>query len=96
MPTRRENLAMHLMDGEMTARELAELTGAQLRLVLDDLEHVRRSYRRAFVIRPARCQSCDFELRSRQRVSTPSRCPRCRSEHVAGPWLRIESSKVTK
>lgn len=89
MPTRRELLETHLRDGETTARELAKLLGLTLRLVLDDLEHVRRSRRDIFRIRPAECLACGFVFAQRQRLGTPSRCPECRSERTAGPWLSL-------
>lgn len=87
--TRRQLLERHLRDGEATARDLALLLGAQIKTVLADLEHVRRSHRKAFRVRPAECTTCGFIFRKRDRLSTPSRCPECRSERTVGPWMEI-------
>jgi predicted Zn-ribbon and HTH transcriptional regulator len=89
MPTRREELAQLIEAREHTPRELAELTAARVRDVLDDLEHVRRSHGRAFRVRPAECLACGFAFADRRRLGTPSRCPRCRAERVVGPWLSV-------
>lgn len=37
----------------------------------------------------ARCQSCGFTFDERQRVATPGRCPRCRSERISAArfWI---------
>ncbi len=89
MPTRRELLKIHLRDGEATARDLAKLLGLKVRLVLDDLEHLRLSNRRSFELRPARCTGCGYVFKKRERLSTPSRCPKCRSERIIGPWMSL-------
>lgn len=91
MATRREELTAYLRSGERTAKDLASMQKTRMRDVLDDLEHVRRSAGRDFVLRPAQCSRCDFIFGSRPKMSTPSRCPECRSERICGPWLSIKS-----
>jgi predicted Zn-ribbon and HTH transcriptional regulator len=91
MTTRREQLVQHLTGGEHTPRDLATLMRLPIRDLLDDLEHVRRSYLGSFTIKPAVCRSCGFIFAQRSKMGTPSRCPTCKSERIAGPWLRIHA-----
>jgi transcriptional regulator len=89
MSTRREQLVHFLTSAEHTPRDLATLMRLPIRDLLDDLDHVRRSYLGSFTIKPAVCRSCGFLFDQRDKMNTPSRCPTCKSERVAGPWLRI-------
>lgn len=90
MPTKREEIASYLEAAERTPKELAAIMKMTLRDTLDNLEHVRRSVGRKFVVRQAKCTKCDFEFDSRRKLSTPSRCPECKSERIVGPWLSIK------
>jgi predicted Zn-ribbon and HTH transcriptional regulator len=78
-----------LEQAEQTVRDLANTLEMRVGDVLDDLRHVRRTVGKRLQVRPARCTRCDFVFRKRSRLSTPSRCPRCRCEQIDGPWLRI-------
>lgn len=89
MSTRREQLVQYLTSAEHTPRDLATLMRSPIKDLLDDLEHVRHSYRGSFTIKPAVCRSCGFTFEMRGKMATPSRCPTCKSERIAGPWLRI-------
>lgn len=91
MKTQRQQIVELLADQEMTARELAREMGLPLTRVHHELEHVARSLGQALEIRPARCLSCGFVYRKRTRLTTPSRCPKCRSERTEGPWLSVSS-----
>ncbi len=79
--------------GAVTARRCAD-DGAQVLVtdVIDDLEHIRRSLGKRFEIIPAVCERCDFTFSKRDRLSPPSRCPKCRSERTAGPWVQTRSN----
>jgi hypothetical protein len=89
--TRRQRLAERLAQGPATVRELAAELGVQIKTVVEDLGHVQRSLRdRKLVIEPARCLSCGFVFKRRERFTAPSRCPECRSENTDEPELRIE------
>lgn len=90
--TRREQIAEFLGRRKATARDLAAQFGLRIADAVDDLEHVRRSAGAAFHVEPARCRKCEFEFESRERLSTPSRCPECKHERIDGPWCWIETS----
>jgi predicted Zn-ribbon and HTH transcriptional regulator len=88
--TRRQQLVTHLEAGPATVRDLADLLGVRVRVVVDDLEHVRRSLGKALRVEPATCLRCDFEFRDRRRFTKPSRCPECRNERLSWPVLVLE------
>ena len=91
--TRRQQIAEALLDGPLTALEIAARFQAPVKTILADLEHVRRSLgkRGRFVVEPAECLSCSFVFEERARLGTPSRCPRCRSEHIRDPLFSIRA-----
>lgn len=88
MGTRREQMIQHLEAAPRSASELAGLMKMRVKDVVDDLEHVRRSLGKSLSIESARCVGCDFVFRQ-GRISAPSRCPRCRGEHIIGPYLSV-------
>ncbi len=89
MGTRREQMIAHLEAAPRTASELSGLMRMRIKDAIDDLEHIRRSVGKALSIEPARCVGCDFVFRA-GRISTPSRCPECRGEHIVGPYLSVK------
>ena len=90
MGTRRQQLIELLRDDYYDARTLARTVEVPINVVLADLEHIQRSLRRSVSLLPAECDECGFVFRKRKRLSTPSRCPECKSERISGPTLRLE------
>jgi transcriptional regulator len=90
--TRRQEIEARMRVGDVTPESLARELRTSLKLIVEDMEHVRCSVRapERVVVTPARCEDCGFVFRDRSRVSTPSRCPRCRSEAIASARFRIE------
>ena len=82
--TRRQRIADLLRRGPLSVPEIARLSGASVKGVLSDLEHVRRGIgpAEAWTVAPAECASCGFSFKGRERLDVPSRCPRCRSEDI--------------
>lgn len=87
--TLRQQIETQLADAEYTVRELAELFGLRVRDIVDHMEHIRRSQKRRFRLRPPECRTCGFVFKRRHRLNAPSRCPQCRRERIEGPWLSI-------
>jgi transcriptional regulator len=92
--TRRRRIVELLSAAEMGFEELRRELDEPARLLEDDLRHVERSLRRGpvrLVCEPPRCRDCGFVFRDRapHRFQPPGRCPRCRSERIAEPRLRI-------
>jgi predicted Zn-ribbon and HTH transcriptional regulator len=92
--TRRQQLVRRLSAAPATVRDLAAELGLQIRQVVEDLEHIRRSLRskreKELKMQPAECERCEMVFTDRQRFTAPSRCPRCRSERTTHPVLWIE------
>ena len=89
--TKRQQIMEILTEGERTVRELAGIMELPISQTISELEHVARSCKRQFKLRPALCQSCGFKFTKRARFSSPSRCPKCRSERTEGPFMRLEA-----
>ena len=98
MGTRREEIGRLLRARPHSPLELARQVKAPVKTVLADLEHVRRGLRpgEAWVVDAAACRSCGFVFRERSRLSTPSRCPECRSEDIADPSFAISAASAGK
>ena len=89
--TRRQEIIEILSKEEKTAQELANFFRVELKFILDDLVHVKRSVRpRKLKSKPAYCKACGFIFKERSKVSKPSRCPRCKKEAIQAAVFRIE------
>lgn len=88
---------MEALEGRfLSARELSQLAGISEKDVHQHLEHIRRTVSRgqqAFVIKPAACNTCGFQFRSRKRSKKPGKCPVCRSEYIEEPLFAIKMRK---
>jgi hypothetical protein len=89
--TRRQEIARLLRQGRLSVLDIARRFGAPARSVLADLEHIRRGLAAGerWVVSEAECLSCGFVFKGRERLNTPSRCPRCRSEQIRDPEFAI-------
>jgi hypothetical protein len=89
--TRRQEIIKILSKEEKTAQELANLFKIELKFILEDLEHIRRTVKpRKLVMKPAFCKSCGFVFKERSKISKPSRCPRCKKEWIQAALFKIE------
>lgn len=83
--TVRAALAAALREGPATARELSARVGIREKDVAAHLEHLARSLAHGderLHVTPASCVECGYAFRSRDRLSRPSACPRCRSTRI--------------
>lgn len=80
----------------LSSHQLAQMLGIPARQVEEHLTHIvktiARDKTRRFILDPARCQDCDFVFRDRSRLTSPCRCPHCRSEAIAAPRYGIDLS----
>jgi predicted Zn-ribbon and HTH transcriptional regulator len=80
----------------LSSYQLAQMLGIPERQVEEHLTHVvktiTRDKTRRFILDPARCRDCDFVFRDRNRLTSPSRCPHCRSETIVAPRYGIDLS----
>lgn len=92
--TRRRRITDLLEQGEWGFDELRRELETSTRALEDDLRHVERSLKHGgsrLWVEPARCLACDFSFldRAPRKFHAPSRCPRCRSERISEPRLRV-------
>lgn len=94
--TLRQRMIDVITGTRLSSHQLAQMLGIRERQVEEHLLHVvktiARDKSRRFVLDPARCQDCDFVFRDRRRLTRPSRCPHCRSEHILAPRYGIDSA----
>jgi predicted Zn-ribbon and HTH transcriptional regulator len=93
--TPRQRIIDVITGTRLSSYQLAQMLGIPERQVEDHLVHVVKSIARdkaqRFILDPARCQDCDFVFRDRRRLTSPSRCPHCRSEGITAPRYGIDS-----
>jgi predicted Zn-ribbon and HTH transcriptional regulator len=90
MPTLRKAIAEALESEPLDLREISKLFHIKEREALDHLEHIARSVRpKRFIMEPPLCLDCGFAFKKRDRLSTPSRCPLCKSSSITSPRFRI-------
>ncbi|MDW7709899.1 MAG: hypothetical protein SCH98_05450 [Deferrisomatales bacterium] len=93
-PSVRREILERLRRGPATLRELSRELGLRERETAEHLGHAARSLRQGETLAevPAECRGCGFRFRKRERLTTPGRCPRCRSERIRPAVFRVESA----
>ncbi len=93
MLTLRKKIAEALREESFDLREISKRFGVKEREALDHLEHIEKSiHPKRLILEPASCQECGFSFKKRTRLSTPGRCPICRSEQISPPRFKINHS----
>jgi len=99
--TRREKIydLLSQLREPVTAEDIASMLGLrrdEVKSIEIDLEFLMKSVKRRsggseiIEMIPARCSFCGYEFRERDKVKRPSRCPRCKSERIHGPWFFLK------
>jgi len=92
--TPRQRIIELISGTRLSSYQLAQMLGIPERQVEEHLAHVVKTIShdktRRFILDPARCQDCDFVFRDRSRLTSPSRCPHCRSQAIAAPRYGID------
>lgn len=89
--TRREKIIEMLQQQKYTAQHMANFFETTLKEILEDLAHIGKSIKpKKLKTIPAYCKSCNFIFREREKVSKPSKCPKCRSEWIEAQMFWIE------
>jgi predicted Zn-ribbon and HTH transcriptional regulator len=92
--TRRQQIGELLAQRAWGFEELRAALAVSVHTLEDDLQHLERSLRRGdrrLAVTACCCGACGYEFRGRapRRFRTPSRCPRCRSEHIRDARLAL-------
>lgn len=90
--TRRQQIATWLAERAYTLDELVRACGVSKAVVAEDIRHIARSLPapRRLRVEPSVCRRCGFTFSKRDRVTDPSRCPRCRNE-----WISPQAFQIT-
>lgn len=89
--TRRQEIVALLSTGEWSFKDLRVELQLTVKVLEEDLHHIRRSVGRKgskLQLLPARCDHCDFEF-TKGALHPPGRCPNCKDRRINGPWLKI-------
>jgi predicted Zn-ribbon and HTH transcriptional regulator len=90
MQTLRKEIAAALEQEPLDLREISQRFRIREREVLDHLQHIAKSaHPKRLTMQPAQCHRCGFAFKKRDRLSTPSRCPLCKSESISPPRYQI-------
>ncbi len=92
--TVRQALRRVLQNQELTAHEISAAVGVSEKEVTGHLEALSKTLRsdgQRLTVHPATCEDCGFVFRKRTRLGRPSRCPKCRSEHLLPPRFAIST-----
>jgi len=96
--TPRQRILELLTGTRLSAYQLAQLLAISERQVEAHLPHVvktvARDNARTFILEPASCSGCGFTFGDRTRLTKPSRCPHCRSEHITDPRFGIDVASL--
>lgn len=90
--TRRQQIVELLTEDEWAFDELRREFGLTVKVLEEDLHHIQRSVRsggQRLMVRPARCDACDFTFTSGA-LHPPGRCPSCRDRRISGPWMCVD------
>ncbi|MCX5895910.1 MAG: transcriptional regulator [Proteobacteria bacterium] len=90
MTTIRQSIIELLYTGEWTARDISKLRHISEKDVYGHLEHIKKTVREHFRMRPAECLHCGFRFTKREATRSPGKCPVCRGEHIQDPVFFCE------
>jgi predicted Zn-ribbon and HTH transcriptional regulator len=92
--TVRQAIREALSGASLSAHEISEVVGIKEREVAAHLASIERSAKHhgeRLVVEPARCEPCGFVFQNREKLTAPSRCPKCKSERIHPPRFRLKA-----
>ena len=95
MNTVRQEIISLLSEGKYGAKSISKIIRISEKEVYTHLDHIGRSVKSQKMrlkITPALCLECGFVFESRNRFTSPGKCPRCKGEHIQDPEYSIECS----
>ena len=92
MATLRQQITTLLEGASLSALDISKVVGVSEKEVYRHLAHIAKSVAgrgRRLTFTPCTCQACGFTFKTRQRLTRPSRCPRCRQTRIDHPVFRV-------
>lgn len=89
--TLRQAIRELLLEQPLSALELSRRLSLPEKEVVEHLAHLARAPGPGleFVMEPPVCKLCGFTFGKRERLTTPSRCPRCRGQSMSRPRFHL-------
>lgn len=73
---------------------MRELEYPNKHVLMEDLFSINKTLQsegKQILVRPAYCQACDYEFTQEgEKLNIPSKCPKCKSEGIAWPSLKLK------
>ncbi|MBP8626279.1 MAG: hypothetical protein KBI10_06275 [Syntrophorhabdales bacterium] len=79
--TIRRGIVSLLEEYALSTREISRYVRIPEKDVASHLEHIRKTIdkgEKRLIIESARCETCNFVFKKRERLTNPTRCPICR------------------
>ena len=91
MLTTRQAIKDLLQEQPLSALELSQRLSISEKEVLEHLVHIAKAPGPGlkFSIDPSVCKTCGFTFKKRDRLTSPSRCPKCRRQSIRRPRFQI-------
>ena len=90
--TTRHAIMALLCEEPVSAKDISTAVHLPEKEVYSHLEHIRRSLHATgavLAVTPAECRSCGFVFAKRDRMTSPGKCPVCRSEAILDPLFSL-------
>ncbi len=93
--TRRQRLTEELKKGWISIRALSIMYKFPEKVISNDIEHIKKSisHRGKLMFKPAECINCGFVFKEREKIKSPSRCPKCKSERIKESIFMLVENK---
>ncbi len=91
----RKDLVAMLLNNPRTAADIARELDVTPKDVEHDLQHLFKTLKKTdyrIIIHPAVCLKCDFRF-SRNKITKPSKCPKCKATWIDAPLVEIKMKK---
>jgi predicted Zn-ribbon and HTH transcriptional regulator len=90
--TTRHDIIWKLKEQSMSVRELCRYFNTEKKETIEDLKHISKSIlpKNRLLREDAVCNGCGFVFKDRIKLSTPTKCPKCRHESMTEVRFRIK------
>lgn len=91
--TIRQQLGILLQRENLGVRDLSQALGLPEKEIYNHLGHIAKTARhnglRLAMDPGPMCLACGYLFKSRQRLTPPGRCPKCRATHISEPLFHL-------
>ncbi|PIN78952.1 hypothetical protein COV16_05290 [Candidatus Woesearchaeota archaeon CG10_big_fil_rev_8_21_14_0_10_34_8] len=88
--TRRKEIIEILKKHKISVQELTNIYKTEISEIMEDVDHIKTSFKQKFKTKPPQCNFCGFVYKERSKIKKPSRCPKCKHEDIIPLLFWIE------